>query len=64
MKIVDLKARTVLAPIEAPLRHSTGVHPRRFIRTILEIRTDDGIVRLCQGRGCDHRRSLIKLKSR
>ncbi len=64
MKIVDLKARTVLVPIEAPLRHSTGVHPGRFIRTILELVTDEGIVGLGEVGGGDQRGALLKLKPR
>lgn len=64
MKIVDLKVRTVLVPLEAPLRHSTGVHPGRFIRTILEIVTDEGIVGLGEVGGGDQRAALLKLKPR
>ena len=64
MKIVDMRVRTVLVPIEAPLRHSTGVHPGRFIRTILELITDDGIVGLGEVGGGDQRGALLKLKPR
>lgn len=64
MKIVDLKARTVLIPLEAPLRHSTGVHPARFIRTILELTTDEGMVGLGEVGGGDQRAALLKLKPR
>jgi glucarate dehydratase len=64
MKITDLKARTVLVPLEAPLRHSTGVHPGRFIRTILEVFTDEGIVGLGEVGGGDQRGALMKLKPR
>lgn len=64
MKIVDLRARTVLVPIEAPLRHSYGVHPGRFIRTVLEIITDEGIVGLGEVGGGDQRIPLLKLKPR
>ncbi len=64
MKIVDLKARTVLLPLEAPLRHSTGVHPGRFIRTILEIVTDEGIVGLGEVGGGDQSGALLRLKPR
>jgi len=53
MKITDLKARTVAVPIEAPLRHSTGVHPY-FQRTIIELFTDEGIVGLGEVGGGDH----------
>ena len=64
MKIADLKARTVLVPLEAPLRHSTGVHPGRFIRTILELVTDEGITGLGEVGGGDQRGALLKLKPR
>lgn len=43
MKITDLKAITVTLPLEAPLRHANGAHWGRFVRTIVEISTDEGI---------------------
>lgn len=46
MKIVDLRATTVAVPLEAPLRHAGGAHWGRFIRTIVEVVTDTGIVGL------------------
>ena len=46
MKIVDLRATTVTVPLEAPLRHSNGAHWGRFVRTIVEIETDDGLIGL------------------
>lgn len=64
MKIVDMRVRTVVVPLEAPLRHSTGVHPARFIRTILELVTDEGIVGLGEVGGGDQRGALLKLKPR
>lgn len=64
MRITDLKARTVLVPLEAPLRHSTGVHPGRFIRTIVELVTDEGIVGLGEVGGGDQRAALLRLKPR
>jgi glucarate dehydratase len=36
----------VTVPLEAPLRHSNGAHWGRFVRTILEVETDEGIVGL------------------
>ena len=45
MKISNLKARTVFIPIEAPTRHSYG-SPNGFVRTILELETDEGITGL------------------
>lgn len=46
MKIVDIRATTVAMPLEAPLRHATGAHWGRFIRTVVEVVTDEGIVGL------------------
>jgi glucarate dehydratase len=46
MKITDIRATTVTVPLEAPLRHSNGVHWGRFVRTIVEVETDEGIVGL------------------
>ncbi|MGH9403569.1 MAG: enolase C-terminal domain-like protein [Terriglobia bacterium] len=46
MKIADVRATTVTVPLEAPLRHGNGCHWGRFVRTIIEVETDDGIVGL------------------
>ena len=46
MKITDLRATTVTVPLEAPLRHANGCHWQRFVRTIVEIETDDGLIGL------------------
>jgi len=46
VKITDLRATTVAVPLEAPLRHSNGAHWGRFVRTIVEVETDEGIVGL------------------
>ncbi|RAP74066.1 enolase C-terminal domain-like protein [Paenibacillus montanisoli] len=43
MKITDIKATTVTVPLTAPLRHSNGAHWGRFVRTIIEVETDEGI---------------------
>jgi glucarate dehydratase len=43
MKITDIKATTVTVPLEAPLRHSNGAHWGRFVRTVVEVKTDEGI---------------------
>ncbi|RMD92924.1 MAG: hypothetical protein D6814_16270 [Calditrichaeota bacterium] len=45
MKITEIRARTLLIPIEAPLRHSYG-SPDSFVRTIVEIDTDEGLTGL------------------
>lgn len=46
MKIVDIRATTVAIPLEAPLRHSNGAHWGRFVRTIVEVEADNGLVGL------------------
>ena len=46
MKIVDITPTTVTVPLEAPLRHANGCHWGRFVRTIVEIETDDGLIGL------------------
>lgn len=46
MKITDIKATTVTVPLEAPLRHAAGCHWGRFVRTIVEVETDEGLVGL------------------
>jgi len=43
MKITDIKATTVSVPLEAPLRHAAGSHPGRFVRTVVQVFTDEGI---------------------
>ena len=46
MKITDIKATTVTIPLEAPLRHAAGAHWGRFVRTIVEVETDEGLTGL------------------
>jgi len=46
MKIRDIRATTVTVPLEAPLRHANGCHWGRFVRTIVEIEADNGLVGL------------------
>jgi len=55
MKITDLRATAVTVPLEAPLRHSNGAHWGRFVRTIVEVETDEGLVGLGEmgGGGAD-----------
>lgn len=47
MKITKIVAFGVTVPIEAPMRHSYGVH-LAFTRTIVEIHTDEGVVGLSE----------------
>src|SRR3974377_1185966 len=44
MRITDIRATTVTVPLEAPLRHANGCHWGRFVRTIVEVETDNGLV--------------------
>lgn len=46
MRITDIHATTVSVPLEAPLLHSNGAHWGRFVRTIVEVETDEGLVGL------------------
>ncbi len=46
MKIVDVRATTVSVPLEAPLLHSNGAHWGRFVRTLVEVEADNGLVGL------------------
>jgi glucarate dehydratase len=46
MKITDVRATTVSVPLVAPLRHANGCHWGRFVRTIVEVETDNGLVGL------------------
>ena len=46
MKISDIRATTVTLPIEAPLRHANGCHWGRFVRTVIEVETDNGLIGL------------------
>jgi glucarate dehydratase len=46
MKITDIRPTTVTVPIEAPIRHANGAHWGRFVRTIVEVDTDEGITGL------------------
>ncbi|WP_028548932.1 enolase C-terminal domain-like protein [Paenibacillus sp. UNC451MF] len=64
MKIIDMRTRCVAIPTTAQLRHSTGVHPGYFLRTVLELITDEGIVGLGEVGGGDARGALQKLKPR
>lgn len=47
MKITQVEAFAVTVPIEAPLRHSYGVH-QAFTRTVVRVHTDDGLVGLAE----------------
>lgn len=44
--VTDIRATTVTVPLHAPLRHATGAHWGRFVRTIVEVETDQGLIGL------------------
>jgi glucarate dehydratase len=46
MQIRDIRATTVTVPLEAPLRHANGCHWGRFVRTLVEVETDNGLIGL------------------
>jgi glucarate dehydratase len=46
MRITNIRPTTVTVPLLAPLRHSNGAHWGRFVRTIVEVDTDEGITGL------------------
>lgn len=64
MKIVDLRATTVAVPLEAPLRHANGAHWGRFIRTIVEVVGDNGLIGLGEmgGGGASSEGAVLALK--
>lgn len=46
MHIADIRATPVTVPLTGSLRHANGCHWGRFVRTIVEVETDDGLVGL------------------
>lgn len=46
MRIVDIRPTTVTVPLTAPLRHANGCHWGRFVRTIIEVEADNGLIGL------------------
>jgi glucarate dehydratase len=46
LRINDIRATTVTIPLKAPLRHANGCHWGRFVRTIVEVETDTGLIGL------------------
>lgn len=45
-KIVDIRPTTVTVPLKAALRHANGCHWGRFVRTLIEVETDQGLIGL------------------
>jgi glucarate dehydratase len=64
LRIADIRATTVTVPLEAPLRHSNGAHWGRFVRTIVELESADGLVGLGEvgGGGESAEAALMALK--
>src|SRR5437870_1025517 len=61
MKIRDIRATTVSVPLEAPLRHANGCHWGRFVRTIVEVETDTGLIGLGEmGGGGESAAALVR----
>lgn len=46
MRTTDIRATTVTVPLAAPLRHGNGCHWGRFVRTVVEVETDNGLIGL------------------
>ncbi len=44
--ITAIRATTVTVPLQAPLRHANGAHWGRFVRTVIEVETDAGLIGL------------------
>jgi glucarate dehydratase len=65
VRIVDIRATTVTVPLEAPLRHAHGGHWGRFVRTIVEVEADNGLVGLGElgGGGESAEAAVLALKS-
>jgi len=63
--IDTIRATPVTVPLEAPLLHSNGAHWGRFVRTIIEVETNDGYVGLGEmgGGGEDATRAFAALES-
>ena len=63
-RIVDVRATTVTVPLAAPLRHSNGAHWGRFVRTIVEVETADGLIGLGEmgGGGAGAEDAILALK--
>ncbi len=65
MRITNIRPTTVTVPLIAPLRHSNGAHWGRFVRTVIEVDTDEGITGLGEmgGGGESAELAFAELKS-
>ena len=56
-----MRATSVSVPLEAPIRHANGAHWGRFVRTIVEVETDEGLIGLGElGGGGESAESAIR----
>jgi glucarate dehydratase len=64
LRIADVRATPVTVPIEAPLLHSNGAHWGRFVRTVVEVETEGGLVGLGEmgGGGSSSAGAILGLK--
>ena len=46
MKITDIRVTAVAVALEAPLHRANRAHWCKFVRTIVEVETDEGLVGL------------------
>lgn len=61
MQIRDIRATTVTVPLDAPLRHANGCHWGRFVRTIVEVEADNGLIGLGEmGGGGDSAEAVFR----
>lgn len=61
MKIADLRATPLTVPLQAPLRHANGCHWGRFVRTVVEVETDGGLIGLGEmGGGGEDAEALLR----
>jgi glucarate dehydratase len=64
-RIRDVRATTVTVPLEAPLRHSNGAHWGRFVRTLVEVETESGLVGLGElGGGGESAEAAVRMVGR
>ncbi|GAC1409698.1 MAG: enolase C-terminal domain-like protein [Actinomycetota bacterium] len=63
--IRDIRATTVTVPLHAPILHANGAHHGRFVRTIVEVETDEGLIGLGEmgGGGESAEAAITGLKS-
>lgn len=60
-KIIDIRATTVTVPLTSVLRHANGCHWGRFVRTIVEVETNQGLVGYGElGGGGDSAETAVK----